>query len=1655
MISSNTNKATARNLWIRILVAALLVVALTAGAAAAQSPPAQINFVSIAGYWHDPTDNLPGIQPGDPVITNGTPTSSISWGQTNGTPQSGYDFTAVLPPSTTFPGPSFSFGTFTHRNFEVNSPSLTSVQLDIVLVMSVNGVQTAPLTFTYTFNHEETPNNANPCPYPTPPGEGCTDRVTIVNSAQPTTFNIGGVDYTFALNFNVNGSPVTEFITREGGILNTSGLDGNFVLPPAPLTVTKSGPATMNLGQLGDFALDVHNTGTGTAWNTTLRDLLPDGATGGLCDMTPQIVSAQVFQSNGVTPASGKGPLSLNVDYTLSYSAAPNCQLDITILSAAGSIGPDERLIVKYRTQLDADTQSGVALTNIAGAVQWFNGPIGNPSRQTSTGTLTNGTPGILDHEDAHTVTASLSGYFFEKTVVNLTSGMNPATTATPGDRLRYTLRIRTTNQALVNFRIFDDLDALNAKPVFVAGTLALVAYPAGADISATNSNGGGQGTGVIDIRNLNLPVDSQAVIQFDITLRPLINNGTVAANQATGFLSNGTSFAVSDDPNVNGAADPAVSGDEDPTRVTIVSTAVFRVQKISTDMTGDPNVLLAGETLRYTSTVKNVGNSDSLNVVLRDAVPANTTYIAGSTKMNGAAVADVGTTSPLVNGMPINSPADATPGSMPADASSNPANVATITFDVVVNSTIADGTIISNQAFLSAPANGIVDLPSDDPNTSVVNDPTRNVAGNHALLYADKRVVLFGDSGSPGIVDPGDVLRYTITVQNSAGIAATGVVLKDAVPANTSYVANSTLLNGQPVGQPDGGVSPLASGINISSSDLTPPLPGAGAGTISPGATSVLQYDLRVNPGTPVGTLIRNQAVVSSNGLANLLTDGDGNPSTGPEPTVMVVGAGQQLSISNQVIVVGGGPAVPGALLEYTVNVVNIAAVPAFNVVITDDLNGSQPSQLAFVNGSGTMNGFTSGFNFSGSTITGNYAAVNGPLAPGTGVVLRFRATLNPSLTFGTVVTNTGIVTWNTPAQTAVGNVSIVVGSVPGVAILSGSVWHDSNFDNVWSSGERVLPGWSVELYRNNQPWQTVLTDSNGSYRIVGVDPNDVNGIKYELRFSAPGAGPNTAMLGSTASPFTNGLQRISNIVAGPSADLQNLNLPIHPNGVVYNSVARTAIAGAALTMLAAQNSSPLPASCFDDAMQQGQVTSADGYYKFDINFSDPACPSGGDYLIGVAAPAGSNFVTGISQIIPPASTGSAAAFSVPSCPGSAADAIPSTPLFCESQPSEFLPGTTVQPRTAGTTYHVLLTLNNNQMPGSSQIFNNHIPIDPQLSGTVAISKTTSLLNVSRGLQVPYVITIRNSSGTLLSDISIVDRLPAGFTYVKGSALLDGSAAEPSMSGQSLNWNGLSLAGTQVHTVKLLLLVGAGISEGEYVNHAQALNLFTGSAMSSDASATVRLVPDPTLDCTDVTGKVYNDANRNGRQDPGEDGLGGVRVVTVGGLQATTDKFGRYHITCATTPDENRGSNFALKIDDRTLPSGFRMSTNQVQIQRATRGKDLRVNFAASIYRVVGIDLSDAVFESGTTEIRLQWRPRMDLLLAELRKAPAVLRLSYVADTEDAAVVERRMDAIKRQLIESWGTSNSSYSLAIETEVFWRRGAPPKRPDVRVPGSK
>src|SRR2546425_12353650 len=127
----------------------------------------------------------------------------------------------------------------------------------------------------------------------------------------------------------------------------------------------------------------------------------------------------------------------------------------------------------------------------------------------------------------------------------------------------------------------------------------------------------------------------------------------------------------------------------------------------------------------------------------------------------------------------------------------------------------------------------------------------------------------------------------------------------------------------------------------------------------------------------------------------------------------------------------------VPGATLDYLVHVTNTSANPVNPVVITDNLNAAGAGALTYVAGTATMNGSPNSVSVAGNVITANYSATYGPLAPGGTIDLRFRATLGSTLAAGTIVTNTGVVTWNTPPQTASASVSIAVGGIVGAPNL------------------------------------------------------------------------------------------------------------------------------------------------------------------------------------------------------------------------------------------------------------------------------------------------------------------------------------------------------------------------------------------------------------------------------------------------------------------------------------------------------------------------------------------------------------------------------------------------------------------------------------------
>jgi len=142
-------------------------------------------------------------------------------------------------------------------------------------------------------------------------------------------------------------------------------------------------------------------------------------------------------------------------------------------------------------------------------------------------------------------------------------------------------------------------------------------------------------------------------------------------------------------------------------------------------------------------------------------------------------------------------------------------------------------------------------------------------------------------------------------------------------------------------------------------------------------------------------------------------------------------------------------------------------------------------------------------------------------------------------------------------------------------------------------------------------------------------------------------------------------------------------------------------------------------------------------------------------------------------------------------------------------------------------------------------------------------LTKTSPLVNVSAGQSVPYTIIAKNPKSTPIVNSTVTDLMPAGFHFRAGSGSIDGKRLDPTVNGRELAWTHLSFAAGEIKTFTLVLTVGAGGGGGDFVNQAMAYNSLTHALISNVASATVRIVGDPSFDCPDLIGKVFDDAQR------------------------------------------------------------------------------------------------------------------------------------------------------------------------------------------------
>jgi len=512
--------------------------------------------------------------------------------------------------------------------------------------------------------------------------------------------------------------------------------------------------------------------------------------------------------------------------------------------------------------------------------------------------------------------------------------------------------------------------------------------------------------------------------------------------------------------------------------------------------------------------------------------------------------------------------------------------------------------------------------------------------------------------------------------------------------------------------------------------------------------------------------------------------------------------------------------------------------------------------------------------------------------------------------------------------------------------AALSGAVWYDLGSNPVLlDGGDQRLAGWIIEVLdpATGQLIANALSGNDGRYRIVDLPA----GTPLQVRFrdpdssvvwgvpvngeTVPGSPASCDPTGAIAGGFESscvesgsmgGASTTLGVVLAPGDELVEQSLPIIPGGVVYDAIARTPVPGAVVTL------SPVgvcpgydPTAHILNAGTGGYSVQGEriamtvgtlGTWRF---LFAPNAPTSCTFQVTVTPPAGFSFV---SQLIAP----QAESLNPSGSAGGRFDV----------QPQATPPLAPVGP---GTRYALQF------VAGSAEpaIVHNHIPLDPAVPAGLAISKIADRQIAEVGDTVRYTVSVRHTGGSALPQVSVLDRLPAGFTYLAGSAVVNGhNIADPAGApGPALVFDlGPIGSGGQL-TLNYRLRVGVGSQQGDGINRAQGYGCglpqgcidpltktpFVGVIASNQARYRIRVSGGVFTNEACVLGKIYVDCNHNQIQDREELGIPGVRFYFEDGTWLISDSEGKYSY-CGLTPQSH-----VLKADTSTLPHGTRLVTS------------------------------------------------------------------------------------------------------------------------------
>ena len=635
----------------------------------------------------------------------------------------------------------------------------------------------------------------------------------------------------------------------------------------------------------------------------------------------------------------------------------------------------------------------------------------------------------------------------------------------TIGDDIEYKIIVRNPNAVAISNLVISDAIPIQWQVLRDASNPITV--DSGFSLASTLPSSGFESTGssVAFTEPGTLAPGATVTLTFNVRIRPgsaspLVNQGTVNFQGDNGNpvltdasdSSNPTAPGSGVNPGNPNPLNPDGSGgnvnqpnagDADPTIINLVSPVTptgTKSVRLVTDSDGSGSVS-TGDTLEYTITYSNPTASDINNFLVTDSIDSNgLSFVSGSYSLTGTGTGTTVAANPNYNGttdINLN-----TPGTLGRGGGQ-----VVIKYRAVVRA--AAGAEIRNQASATSiggsvnpsvtdALQGPEDLPQlldDGINQGNLgdtgdDDPTVVRVGGSGpgplLPVANKSVRFLRDNDGSANLTIGDDIEYKIIVRNPNPRAITNLTVSDAIPFQWQVLRDAsnpiTVDSGFSLASPP--ALPSSSFVSTGNSvTFTNP------GTLAPGATMTLTFNVRIRPGSPSPLI--NQGTINfqgDNGNPVLTDASDSTNPTGPgsgvnpgnpsplnpdgsggnvnqpnagnaDPTIINLVSPITPTGTKSVRLVtdadGSGAVTTGDTLEYTITYSNTSSSDVRDFLVTDSIDSNG---LSFVSGSysltatGTGTTVAANPNYNGTTDT-NLNTV-GTLGRGGGqVVIKYRA--------------------------------------------------------------------------------------------------------------------------------------------------------------------------------------------------------------------------------------------------------------------------------------------------------------------------------------------------------------------------------------------------------------------------------------------------------------------------------------------------------------------------------------------------------------------------------------------------------------------------------------------------------------------------------------